>query len=376
MDLRRSPEEVDFVRLPRSGWLRDRDYDRGRTEDCSHRKGSGPEGSGHGGCREEPAERPANAPTLRRPGEQRNIRRTTERTPNTPYPAPAPPTRYDPGMPRSRWLALHECDMNVLSIWHPHTRPFTLLSEDCTRADQYPPSAISRAIPQRSSKLRATGQERRRRSHSLSRAERLADIRRATWWSVPGLWSATGKPRNRSRWRRRACVICGLVTPANSATGKSVLNSRRCCVTESLPPSNRNACCQLRCVRRDAQLRARRSPTTVAFEASNSRSRLRGRVERQEFWDRQLTGSIPWKDLIGTGGQILLNISASPFYLHKRELRRDMLAPSPDITHSRCLVNQVGGNEQPGFDGSSFALWGPTGVDRASEVVRRGPRLL
>ena len=81
----------------------------------------------------------------------------------------------------------------------------------------------------------------------------------------------------------------------------------------------------------------------------------------KNFWDRQLYGVDPVEDLIGAGGQILLNISASPFYLHKRELRRDMLATI--ARHYRipvALVNQVGGNDSLVFDGSSFAL-GPDG---------------
>ena len=81
----------------------------------------------------------------------------------------------------------------------------------------------------------------------------------------------------------------------------------------------------------------------------------------KNFWDRQLYGVDPVQDLIGAGGQILLNISASPFYLHKRELRLDMLATI--ARHYRipvALVNQVGGNDSLVFDGSSFAL-GPDG---------------
>ncbi len=81
----------------------------------------------------------------------------------------------------------------------------------------------------------------------------------------------------------------------------------------------------------------------------------------KNFWDRQLYGVDPVQDLIGAGGEILLNISASPFYLHKRELRLDMLATI--ARHYRipvALVNQVGGNDSLVFDGSSFAL-GPDG---------------
>ena len=81
----------------------------------------------------------------------------------------------------------------------------------------------------------------------------------------------------------------------------------------------------------------------------------------KNFWDRRLYGVDPVEDLIGAGGKILLNISASPFYLRKRELRRDML--SAIAKHYRvpvAMVNQVGGNDSLVFDGSSLAL-GPDG---------------
>ena len=97
----------------------------------------------------------------------------------------------------------------------------------------------------------------------------------------------------------------------------------------------------------------------------------------KHFWDRPLYGIDPVEDLIGAGGQILLNISASPFYLHKRELRLDMLrAIATKYRVPVGFVNQVGGNDSLVFDGSSFAL-GPDGnCHRASEVLRGRPGLL
>ena len=81
----------------------------------------------------------------------------------------------------------------------------------------------------------------------------------------------------------------------------------------------------------------------------------------KHFWDRPLYGVDPVEDLIGAGGQILLNISASPFYLRKRELRQEMLlAVATRYRVPVAFVNQVGGNDSLVFDGSSFAL-GPDG---------------
>jgi NAD+ synthase/NAD+ synthase (glutamine-hydrolysing) len=81
----------------------------------------------------------------------------------------------------------------------------------------------------------------------------------------------------------------------------------------------------------------------------------------KDFWNRRLYRVDPVEDLLKAGGDILLNISASPFHVGKRELRRDMLATI--ARHHRVpvvMVNQVGGNDQLVFDGSSVAI-GPDG---------------
>ncbi len=158
-------------------------------------------------------------------------------------------------------------------------------------------------------------------------------------------------------------VICGLVTPAKSATGKSVMNSaallregkiaaiqsKRLLPTYDVFDEMRNF------APADKQelipLEGTPLALTICEDAWNDKN----------FWDRRLYGVDPVEDLIGAGGKILLNISASPFYLRKRELRRDMLAAI--AMHYRvpvAMVNQVGGNDSLVFDGSSFAL-GPDG---------------
>jgi NAD+ synthase (glutamine-hydrolysing) len=158
-------------------------------------------------------------------------------------------------------------------------------------------------------------------------------------------------------------VICGLVTPAKSATGKSVLNSaallrdgevafvqsKRLLPSydvfdemRNFAPAERQ---QLIC------LGNKRAALTICEDAWNDK----------HFWDRPLYGVDPVEDLIGAGGQILLNISASPFYLRKRELRLEMLeAVATRYRVPVAFVNQVGGNDSLVFDGSSFAL-GPDG---------------
>jgi NAD+ synthase (glutamine-hydrolysing) len=77
----------------------------------------------------------------------------------------------------------------------------------------------------------------------------------------------------------------------------------------------------------------------------------------KHFWDRRLYGVDPVEELIKAGGNVVLNISASPFWLGKRELRRDMLATiAKNDNVPVAMVNQVGGNDSLVFDGSSLVI--------------------
>jgi len=65
----------------------------------------------------------------------------------------------------------------------------------------------------------------------------------------------------------------------------------------------------------------------------------------------------------------VLNISASPFWAGKRELRRKMLQSiAARYKAPVAMVNQVGGNDQLIFDGSSFVV-GPTFTGGPGKVV-------
>ena len=89
------------------------------------------------------------------------------------------------------------------------------------------------------------------------------------------------------------------------------------------------------------------------------------------FWPRRLYPVDPvdelmrqWATLpdpIAVHPRIILNISASPFWCGKRELRRNMLAAIARRHRAFVvMVNQVGGNDSLIFDGSSLVL-SPTG---------------
>ncbi len=154
-------------------------------------------------------------------------------------------------------------------------------------------------------------------------------------------------------------VIVGLVTPTHNGTGKSVHNSaallrdgridfiqsKRLLPTYDVFDEMRNF------APADSQqlftLDDKQVGLTICEDAWNDKN----------FWDRRLYGVDPVEDLMRAGGKVLLNISASPFFLCKRELRRNMLsALARQYNVPVALVNQVGGNDSLIFDGSSIVV--------------------
>ena len=75
------------------------------------------------------------------------------------------------------------------------------------------------------------------------------------------------------------------------------------------------------------------------------------------FWTHRLYPRDPVDELMQQGGSILISINASPYYMQKRELRENMFR-SMTRRHNvpAVVVNQVGGNDQIVFDGSSFVM--------------------
>jgi NAD+ synthase (glutamine-hydrolysing) len=154
-------------------------------------------------------------------------------------------------------------------------------------------------------------------------------------------------------------VICGLVTPADADTGKSVMNSaallregrvefiqsKMLLPTYDVFDEMRNFA-----PAKSQQLFdfcGKRVALTICEDAWNDK----------HFWNRRLYGVDPVEELIRIGGNLVLNISASPFWLGKRELRRDMLATiAKNDNVPVAMVNQVGGNDSLVFDGSSLVI--------------------
>jgi len=77
----------------------------------------------------------------------------------------------------------------------------------------------------------------------------------------------------------------------------------------------------------------------------------------KNFWQHQLYAVDPMEDLMRQKPDIHINLSSSPFWHGKREVRRRMLSASAR-RHGIPVVmcNQVGGNDSLIFDGTSLAL--------------------
>jgi NAD+ synthase (glutamine-hydrolysing) len=154
-------------------------------------------------------------------------------------------------------------------------------------------------------------------------------------------------------------VICGMVTPAEAETGKSAMNSA------ALLRDGRIEFVQSKMLlptydvfdewRNFAPARAqqlfsfcgKQMALTICEDAWNDK----------HFWNKRLYRNDPVDDLVRAGGNFVLNISASPFWMGKRELRRDMLAAI--AKHQKvpvAMVNQIGGNDSLVFDGSSLVI--------------------
>jgi NAD+ synthase (glutamine-hydrolysing) len=158
---------------------------------------------------------------------------------------------------------------------------------------------------------------------------------------------------------RGIAVICGLVTPAQAETGKRVLNSaallkdgqvafqqsKMLLPTYDVFDEERN----FAPARKQELLPfcGKRVALTICEDAWNDKG----------FWNQRLYGTDPVEELMRAGGNFLINISASPFYVGKRELRYNMLAAlATKYNAPVVMVNQVGGDDSLIFDGTSVVV--------------------
>jgi NAD+ synthase (glutamine-hydrolysing) len=156
-------------------------------------------------------------------------------------------------------------------------------------------------------------------------------------------------------------LVCGYVARSEAETGKRALNSAAVLAHGQvvfrqskmlLPtydvfdearyfrPAEREFLCTVR---------GRRVALTICEDAWNDR----------QFWKQRLYQRDPVEELFEAGGEVLICINASPYHMGKREVRRRVYrAVARRYRKPVVYVNQVGGNDQLVFDGSSFAMNG------------------
>src|SRR5207244_2441543 len=77
----------------------------------------------------------------------------------------------------------------------------------------------------------------------------------------------------------------------------------------------------------------------------------------EHYLPRPLYDCEPTRSLIEQGAEVILNLSASPFTLHKPAIRHEMVATLARTYHRPIFYcNAVGGNDQLIFDGNSIAV--------------------
>ena len=168
---------------------------------------------------------------------------------------------------------------------------------------------------------------------------------------------------------RGIAVICGLVTPAQAETGKSVMNSAALLKEGEIKFVQSKMLLPTYDVfdemRNFAPARAqalfpfcgKQMALTICEDAWNDK----------HFWPRRLYSVDPVEALVKAGGNLVLNISASPFWARKGQLRREMLATiAREDRVPVAFVNQVGGNDSLVFDGASMVF------DREGKVIAQG----
>jgi NAD+ synthase (glutamine-hydrolysing) len=154
-------------------------------------------------------------------------------------------------------------------------------------------------------------------------------------------------------------VIAGYVGPSDSKTGKHATNSAAVLSGGSIVFRQTKMLLPTYDVFDEAryfvpaegqylfQRNGRKIALTICEDAWNDK----------QFWERPLYRRDPVQELAHAGGELLISINASPYHMGKRALRQEIF----EATARRhgipvVYVNQVGGNDQLVFDGSSFAM--------------------
>ncbi len=154
-------------------------------------------------------------------------------------------------------------------------------------------------------------------------------------------------------------VLCGCPTPASPDSGKRVMNSA------IVLGNGRVEFIQSKMLLPyydvfDEQRYFAPAASQALYEIAGERIAIticEDAWNDKNFWPQRLYPVDPVENLMHQGATLIVNLSASPYYRDKREMRRAMLAAIARRHRVPvAMVNQVGGNDTLIFDGSSLVL--------------------
>ncbi len=161
-------------------------------------------------------------------------------------------------------------------------------------------------------------------------------------------------------------IICGTVTRTGSTSGNPIYNSA------AVIQNGRVAFRQNKMLlpsydvfdeKRYFEPAPKQTPLTLAGSPT-ALTVCEDAWNDKQYWERRLYSRDPVEELAQSGARLLISINASPYHMGKRAQRHEVFATT--ARHFKIpivYVNQVGGNDQLVFDGSSFAM------NAAGEVI-------
>ncbi len=154
-------------------------------------------------------------------------------------------------------------------------------------------------------------------------------------------------------------ILCGCPTPAPASSGKRVMNSAVVLRNGRVDFIQSKMLLPYYDVF-DEQRYFAPAMSQILYEMAGERIAVticEDAWNDKNFWPQRLYPVDPVENLMHQGATLIVNLSASPYYRDKREMRRAMLATIARHHHVPvAMVNQVGGNDSLIFDGSSLVL--------------------
>jgi NAD+ synthase (glutamine-hydrolysing) len=154
-------------------------------------------------------------------------------------------------------------------------------------------------------------------------------------------------------------IICGTVTRTGSPTGLPIYNSAAVLQGGRITFRQHKMLLPTYDVFDEARYfepAAKQSPLALG-DAVSALTICEDIWNDKQYWERRRYSRDPVEELATAGARILISINASPYHMGKRTQRNEIFAAT--ARHFRVpivYVNQVGGNDQLLFDGTSFAM--------------------